>query len=392
MTSRAAGRHRRRLSAQRPQSLLLLEYSGGDGPRGVYLNSGIVPNGSRLFSPGLAGVGTRRGTDTQPGSGTEQGTATRRGTGTEQGTATRRGTGTEQGTATRRGTGTEQGTATRRGTGTEQGTATRRGTGTSRRTDTRPAGGRRAIRAALVRDRRAFAIALSATLAGVTAAATFGIIAPLHSTWMAGGRPGAAGSRPPQASAPWSAAPLGSPSGQATVRNPSGPATPPSRPRRTGRARPSARPPGQAPTPRTGPTASTVPGTSTGTSTGAAASTRTRTSAAARSSSGTARPESKVVVRYLVDSQLLGEFQGQVQVVNDSTQPIGNWQIVIALPDDTVTAVQNAGGLISHGILLLQPADVAEVVPPSGTLNVFFVAEGTETTPAACAFNGIACA
>ena len=216
MTSRAAGRHRRRLSAQRPQSLLLLEYSAGERPRGVYLNSGIVPNGSRLFSPGLASVGTRRGTGTRPGS------------------------------------------------GDRAGDRHRQGTGTSRRTDTGPAGGRRAIRSALVRDRRAFAVALSAALAGVTAAAVFGITAPLHSTWMAGGRHGAAGGRPPQASAPWSAAPLGSPSGQATVRNPSGPATPSSRPRRTGAARPSTRPPGQAPTPRTGPTASTVPGTSTG--------------------------------------------------------------------------------------------------------------------------------
>ncbi len=286
MTSRAAGRHRRHLSAQRPQSLLLLEYSAGKRPRGVYLNSGIVPNGSRL-----------------------------------------------------------------------------------------------------VRDRRAFAVALSAALAGVTAAAVFGVIAPLHSTWMAGGQHGAAGGRPPQASPPWSAAPLGSPSGQATVPNPSRPAPPAGRPRRTGAARPSTRPPGQAPTPRTGPTASTVPESGTGT----AASTRTRTSAAARSSSGTARPESKVVVRYLLDGQSFGEFQGQVQVLNDGTQPIANWQIVIALPDDTVTAVQNAGGLVSHGILLLQPADVAEVVPPGGTLNVFFVAEGAETTPAACAFNGIAC-
>ncbi len=280
MTSRAAGRHRRHLSAQRPQSLLLLEYSVGEGPRGVYLNS-----------------------------------------------------------------------------------------------------------SALVRDRRAFAVALSAALAGVTAAAAFGIIAPLHSTGMAGGQHGTAGGRPPQASAPWSAAPLGSPSGQATVRNPSRPATPAGRPRRTGAARRSTRPPGPVPTPRTGPTASTLPGTSTGT----AASTRTRTSAAARSSSGTARPESKVVVRYLVDGQSFGEFQGQVQVVNDGMQPIANWQIVIALPDDTVTAIQNAGGLVSHGILLLQPADVAEVVPPGGTLNVFFVAQGAETTPAACAFNGIAC-
>jgi amino acid transporter len=42
--------------------------------------------------------------------------------------------------------------------------------------------------------------------------------------------------------------------------------------------------------------------------------------------------------------------------------------------------------------LPIQPADAAEVVSASGgTLNVFFVAEGTETIPAACTFNGIAC-
>jgi len=98
-----------------------------------------------------------------------------------------------------------------------------------------------------------------------------------------------------------------------------------------------------------------------------------------------------VVVRYLVDSQGFGGFQGQVQVVNDGTQTIAGWQIVIALPGDTVTAVQNAGGFDSNGILLLQPADAAEVVPPGGALHVFFVAEGTETIPAACTFNGIAC-
>ena len=92
-----------------------------------------------------------------------------------------------------------------------------------------------------------------------------------------------------------------------------------------------------------------------------------------------------------MDGQWFGGFEGQVQVVNDGTQPIADWQIVIALPDDTVTGVQNAGGLVSHGILLLQPADADEVVPPGGTLNVFFAEAGTETIPAACAFNGTAC-
>jgi hypothetical protein len=345
MTSREAGRHRRQLTPQPPQSLLLPQRLGGDGEPGVYYNTDPVPNGSRLFTPGLDSIGIGQEIGFGPGIGTGPRTAIGRGRGPGQAGA----------------------------------------------------GGRRALRGALVRDRRAFAVALSTTLAGVAAAAVFGSLAPLHSTSMTSGRHGAAGGLPPQASAPWSAGPLGSPSGQATPGSPSGPAaprrppgptTPPGPLRRTGQVATSPRPPGQAPASRTGPAASTAPRTSTGT----VARTRTTVSTASRSSSSKARPESKVVVRYLVDSQGLGEFQGQVQVVNDGTQPIAGWQIVIALPDDTVTAVQNAGGFASHGILLLQPADMAEVVSPGGTLNVFFVAEGTETIPAACAFNGIACA
>jgi len=96
-----------------------------------------------------------------------------------------------------------------------------------------------------------------------------------------------------------------------------------------------------------------------------------------------------------------------VQVVNNGTAPIAGWQIVIALPADTVTSIRNADGYVSHGILLLQPASAAsaasttsaasatgaaQVVPPhGGTLNVFFTAAGTQTGPEACAFNGILC-
>jgi Cellulose binding domain len=105
-----------------------------------------------------------------------------------------------------------------------------------------------------------------------------------------------------------------------------------------------------------------------------------------------AKAEPKVQVRYLIDGQSGNGFQGQVQVVNHGTQPIADWQIVIALPDDIVTSISNASGFVSHGILLMQPAVAGEVVPPDGgTLNVFFVAEGFETTPTACAFNETAC-
>jgi len=55
------------------------------------------------------------------------------------------------------------------------GTAQRIGAGRGIRTG-------RAGRADLLRDRRAFAVALSAALAGVGAAALFGAFAPLHST------------------------------------------------------------------------------------------------------------------------------------------------------------------------------------------------------------------
>jgi hypothetical protein len=81
-----------------------------------------------------------------------------------------------------------------------------------------------------------------------------------------------------------------------------------------------------------------------------------------------------------------------VQVVNNGAQPIGGWQVIIALPGDTVRSVRNASGYVSNGILLLQPAAASQVVPPSGgTLNVFFVVQGPQTAPQACAFNGIAC-
>jgi mannan endo-1,4-beta-mannosidase len=98
-----------------------------------------------------------------------------------------------------------------------------------------------------------------------------------------------------------------------------------------------------------------------------------------------------VVVRYLVDGQWPGGFQGQVQVVNHGARPIAGWQVVVAVPGDTVTSVWNASGFVSDHLLLMGPASAAQVVPPGGTLDVFFVAAGAETTPVTCAFDGTLC-
>jgi hypothetical protein len=63
-----------------------------------------------------------------------------------------------------------------------------------------------AHRGALARDRRAFTMALSASLAGVTAAVLVGSLAPLNSTWAADRGSGAAAG-PSQVPVPGSAVP-----------------------------------------------------------------------------------------------------------------------------------------------------------------------------------------
>ncbi len=99
-----------------------------------------------------------------------------------------------------------------------------------------------------------------------------------------------------------------------------------------------------------------------------------------------------VVVRYFVDSVSGARFQGEVDVVNNGRRPLAGWQIVVALEGDEVTAVQNASGFDSNGILLMQPATSTEVVPADGgTLRVFFTALGPRTIPLACAFNQVNC-
>jgi len=99
-----------------------------------------------------------------------------------------------------------------------------------------------------------------------------------------------------------------------------------------------------------------------------------------------------VVVRYLVARRGSAGFQGEIQVTNNTAQPIGNWQIVVTLYDDAVTSFTNADGFFSNGILLLSPASPAQVASPDGgVLDVFFTADGFQTVPAVCAFDGIDC-
>jgi hypothetical protein len=222
----------------------------------------------------------------------------------------------------------------------------------------RPPGSRRAGHTP-AEDRRVFTLTVSAGLAGITAAALVGSLAPLNSTWAAAPGSGLPGS-PPQASTPWSADTLGSLSGVLGPRQQPGP----------GQAATSTRPPGGRHRKRQthGP--------------GAAG-----TSAVAR----TAVPAPEVEVSYFVDREWTDGFQGQVRVVNHGTRPLTGWQAVIALPRDRVTWFWNASGSVRHHVMRLHPQSAAEVVPAGGTLSVFFTATGPATTPQACAFDGVSC-
>jgi cellulose binding protein with CBM2 domain len=269
-------------------------------------------------------------------------------------------------------------------------------------------GGRQALRAAVARDRRTFAVALSATAAGVTAAVLFGTFAPLHSTWMPSGGSGAAGGPPPQTPAPWSATPLGVRSGPAMPPGPAqdrpwrpGERAVPSRPARHARPPQHTRPPQQARPPgagrETGPQWGSRGRHAVGASTGPGATTRKETGVGQGPGAAPALPPGRhrrapaLVVRYLVDHQWPGGFQGEVQVINRGARPIAGWQVVVALPADTVTSFTNASGYVSDHIMLLGPASPAQVVPAGGTLDVVFAAAGPQTVPQACAFDGILC-
>lgn len=103
-------------------------------------------------------------------------------------------------------------------------------------------------------------------------------------------------------------------------------------------------------------------------------------------------PPPALVVTYRLDSQGDGGFQAEVDVTNNGSQPISGWQIVVALPEDTFQSWWNATGYVSNHILLLyQPASSGPIPADGGTLRVYFVASGPQTTPVVCGFNGTSC-
>lgn len=219
----------------------------------------------------------------------------------------------------------------------------------------------------LATDRRVLAVA---AIVAVALAVLAGVSVPLHSTQAGPGRPSAAPSTALRS-------PGTSPARQSVM--PSAVASP---------FVPPGTSPGAARSNGGGGSRQATPAATTGRPAGASPA----SSAVATRAAQVAPAVSAVVVTFSVTSRSAGIFQGQVQIVNDGTKPLADWQVAVALPGDRVVAVANASGLIVRGILLLEPASGATPVPAGGgVLNVFFVAVGSQPVSGACTFDQVPC-
>ncbi len=86
-----------------------------------------------------------------------------------------------------------------------------------------------------------------------------------------------------------------------------------------------------------------------------------------------------------------GGFTGQVTVVNQGSATISGWRLVVALPGDTISAVQNAEFTEDQGVVSMTPAPYDLTVTPGNEVTVSIYASGPVRTPAECTFNDVTC-
>jgi hypothetical protein len=86
-----------------------------------------------------------------------------------------------------------------------------------------------------------------------------------------------------------------------------------------------------------------------------------------------------------------GGFTGQVTVINQGSATISGWRLVVALPGDTISAVQNAEFIEDQGVVSMTPAPYDLSVAPGNDVTVSIYASGSVRTPTECTFNDVAC-
>ncbi len=76
-----------------------------------------------------------------------------------------------------------------------------------------------------------------------------------------------------------------------------------------------------------------------------------------------------------------GQFDGQVTIGAQGTSAINNGQLIVALPDDTVPAVQNAEFSDNNDVLFLSPAPDDLPIAPDTTVTVSIFASAAPPIP-----------
>jgi hypothetical protein len=84
-------------------------------------------------------------------------------------------------------------------------------------------------------------------------------------------------------------------------------------------------------------------------------------------------------------------FTGQITVVNQGATAITGWQLVVALPNDQVSAVQNAEFTEDTDVLTMTPAPADLTIAPGTSIVITIYASGPTRTPAVCSFGNVAC-
>jgi len=92
-------------------------------------------------------------------------------------------------------------------------------------------------------------------------------------------------------------------------------------------------------------------------------------------------------VSYAIDHWFQG-IQGQFMIVNHGSAPVTGWELAVALPGDGNFRVWNAQSRVNGDTLIINAPPNAQALAPGATQHVMIFADGNNTSPASCTFDG----
>jgi hypothetical protein len=98
-------------------------------------------------------------------------------------------------------------------------------------------------------------------------------------------------------------------------------------------------------------------------------------------------PGASVTVSYAIDRWFQG-IQGQFMIVNHGSAPVTGWELTVTLPGDGNFRVWNAQSRVAGDTLIIEAPPDTQALAPGATQQVMIFAEGSNSDPASCTFDG----